>query len=48
MRNHRLRRSLDRRPPTSSQRSNIGAPYSRGEERVVAVIEPERQTVRVG
>lgn len=26
----------------------IGAPYSRGQERVVAVIEPERQTVGVG
>jgi len=26
----------------------IGAPYSRGEDRVVAVIEPERQTVGVG
>ncbi|WP_203671884.1 MULTISPECIES: hypothetical protein [unclassified Streptomyces] len=25
-----------------------GAPYSRGQERVVAVIEPERQTVGVG
>jgi PPOX class probable F420-dependent enzyme len=25
-----------------------GAPYSRGEERVVAVIEPERQTVGIG
>ncbi|MEU6206284.1 hypothetical protein ABZ814_22195 [Micromonospora musae] len=25
-----------------------GQPYSRGEERVVAVIEPERQTVGVG
>lgn len=28
-------------------RKYIGAPYSRGEERVVAVIEPERQTVGV-
>ena len=26
----------------------IGAPYSRGQERVVVVIEPERQTVGVG
>ena len=26
----------------------IGAPYSREQERVVAVIEPERQTVGVG
>ena len=25
-----------------------GAPYSRGQERVVVVIEPERQTVGVG
>jgi PPOX class probable F420-dependent enzyme len=26
----------------------IGAPYSRDEERVVAVVEPERQTIGVG
>lgn len=26
----------------------LGVPYSRGQERVVAVIEPERQTVGVG
>ena len=25
-----------------------GAPYSRGEERIVAVVEPERQTVGIG
>lgn len=26
----------------------IGAPYSRAEDRIVAVVEPERQTVSIG